>query len=349
VSAFAILRDLVQSTITYADEDAYTLLDLDQADDELLEELVGEAWNAPSPGFYPELSVERPQFMTWLALRATAKALHAPDTEWGDADLDDHLAAVEVAERWCASSYARLTGEDIEEVIRDRRAIVISDMERWPKPTYTIWRVAHTLSEVTASPYEIDPQEVRSLLVEALIEIRNHADELKLLASHAHYPAGDPRRPAPEIPEVTPPPTPDGVKHFDPSLTVDLDNYTDDGTVRVHSRGGERDVPYSNLRHLMDVAHQVCELPAGVSYACAIRYDVAGRPARITFVRCQDKWQEIAASELQVGDRLYEDIDYPYVVSQVITSYEDDQVVVERSGRGWLALKLATPVRAQRG
>lgn len=340
VDPAAVVASLIDDVLEIGDEGAFALLRLDGLGDEVLRLLVGaERWDAPSPGFYPGLRTVRPPLTTWLALRATVAALDFWDVDSDEADLDFHLDGARLAQRWCARSYALLTGEDLldQPQLEDWAPASRSGLPRRPRPSYFGRSIGRALDTETSSPLELDERAVIDLLVRGAVAALDHEDELTMMAAAGEYPLGDPRRPvAPEPPQ----------RVVEPWAVVH--DVGRDGFVQVQAGETQMDVPVGNLRLLMEAAREVCNLPPGVPFACAVEHGLSGRPERIAFVPCSGDWHQISAGSLQAGDLLHEDVDYPYVVGQVMHSEDGLEVALERSGRGWLNLERSALVRAQR-
>ena len=342
VDLVAALQSRISAVLDLADEDSFALLRLDESADDLLRALVGpERWDVPSPGFYPGLRTIRPPLTTWLALRATVTALDLWDVDRDEADLDFHLEGARLAQRWCARSYRLLTDEDLDDLaeLEDWKPASRAGHPRHPRPSYHGRGVGQELDKETSSPLELDERTVVKLVVRGALAALDHEDQLTLMAEVGEYPRGDPRRPVE---------TDDGADAHR-SVWAAVSDVVRGRQVEVSCGDTSVKVRVGNLRVLTEAARQVCALPGGVAYACAISYELSGRPSRVTFVPCRREWTQLRASSLRPGDLLHEDVDYPYVVGQVIFSDDGNEVAVERSGRGWLSLQAAALVRAQRG
>lgn len=353
VTPSTVMQTLVRDVLEIADEEAWELLNVNDLDDQTLAWLVGPAWEADSPGFAPGVRPVRPPFLTWLAIKAAARAMLVFDVDHDEADLDFHLAETEVAFRWCTRALEALTGRTLDDIpgAHDKSGYADPGRERYPRPSYRIRLVARQLEAVAQDPRGLDPREVVPLLIEGLAAAEQHEAELKEMAAAGIYPRGDDRRRADlddedDIDVIAHRPI-DGLERVDSSAVATIDeDPVPDGVVMRTSQGA-RVVPVGNLRLLIDAAREACRLPNGVGYACAITSHPSGRPARIAFVRCHDGWELRPARELKPGDRLFEEIDYPYVVSQVLVSDDASQIVVERAGRGWATFGLGELVRCQ--
>lgn len=349
------LNALVSRAIHLADFQVFDLLDLDRANEAFLERVLGDAWMTEGPGFAEGVG-RRPSVTTWVALRATVTSLWVPDPRNDPHTLDQHLAEIEHAEEWCLESYARLDPEVHDQGDVERRHPGMWDgpdvsrehMARWPHPSMQVWVTARELNTVTASPRRIDPIEVRVLLARAMVELDDHRAELELLASEGHYPIGDSRYTFPFDPTALVSDPTVGVRSLDAERSGTVAEFTRDGFVVIVGPKGVRQVRQGNLRLQIEATREACGLPEQLSWACAVRHDVTGRLARISFVRCGPTWHPTVASRLKAGDRIREDFDYHYVVDRVFAADDASQVVISRSGRGWLAVEPDFELQVQR-
>jgi len=343
VDLVAVLQSLIKDVVVIADEEAYAVLQLDELSEEAARVLVGpELFDTPSPGFYPGLRTLRPRLTTWLALRATVTALDLWDVDEDEGDLEMHLDGARLAYRWCARSYRQLTGDELDDRqdIEDWTPMSRSGHPRQPRPSYHGRGVGRLLDTETSSPRELDENVVIDLLVRGALAALDHEDQLLLMAEVGEYPRGDSRRQ-------------DDHDEDDRDLRpqpawADVSDAQGDDRLEVTARGVTATVSVGNLRVLMEAARDLCGLPGGVPYACAVGHSLSGRPSRISFVPCGDDWQQIPAADLRPGDLLHEDVDYPYVVGQIVLSDDGQEVAVERSGRGWVNVAADELMRAQR-